>query len=154
VSELERASAVIESVTSIRPVLMRPPFGDDPLRASELARPLGLTAALWSVPTFDWRGDPATEVADRIVTGARPGAVVVLHDASHLGERRPNTVEALRQAVPVLTGQGYELVTLSELLRSARYARRWVIPRRRTGLRRVVDVVRGLKGGDSAAQSA
>ncbi len=147
VTELERTSRAIESATSVRPVLMRPPYGDDPLRVSEIAAPLGLTTVLWSVPTFDWRGDDPSDISERIVTGARPGAVVVLHDASHLGESRMNTVEALQRAVPVLAEAGYELVTVSELLRSAPYAGRWVVPRRRTGLRRIVDGARRLRGG-------
>lgn len=47
---------------------------------------------------------------------AQPGQVVLMHDG---GGDRWQTVEALRQALPVLAEQGYEFVTVSELIAMA-----------------------------------
>ena len=66
----------------------------------------------WDVDTEDWRRPGADVIAQRIMS-AQPGQVVLMHDG---GGDRWQTVEALRQALPVLVDQGYEFVTVSELI--------------------------------------
>ena len=66
----------------------------------------------WDVDTEDWRRPGSDVIAQRIMA-AQPGQVVLMHDG---GGDRSQTVEALRQALPVLAEQGYEFVTVSELI--------------------------------------
>lgn len=66
----------------------------------------------WNVDTEDWRRPGADVIAARIMA-AQPGQIVLMHDG---GGDRWQTVEALRQALPVLAEQGYEFVTVSELI--------------------------------------
>ncbi|MDQ2913767.1 MAG: polysaccharide deacetylase family protein [Chloroflexota bacterium] len=136
--ELARTSDVIEAAVGLRPRLMRPPYGmGDALRAAPVARRLGMKTVRWSVNPKDWNESDPDRISDAILAGARPGAVVVLHDgAAHGGDRSP-TLAALRTAVPQLRAQGYSLVTVSTLLKRAPWAARTVVPR--GPLRRVVD---------------
>jgi peptidoglycan/xylan/chitin deacetylase (PgdA/CDA1 family) len=73
----------------------------------------GKRVVLWDVNSFDWRGAPAGEVALRVVERARPGSIVLLHDARDGGE---TTVEAVRLIVPALRGLGLAPVTVGELI--------------------------------------
>jgi peptidoglycan-N-acetylglucosamine deacetylase len=51
-----------------------------------------------------------------ILRNARPGAIVILHDCGARGRR---TVQVLRAVLPRLRGQGYQVVTLSQLVDAA-----------------------------------
>ena len=69
----------------------------------------GLTQVLWSVDTQDWRRPGASVIAKRILNGAKPGAVILMHDG---GGNRSQTVAALKTALPQLVKRGYTLATL------------------------------------------
>ena len=66
----------------------------------------------WDVDTEDWRL-PGSDVIYQRIMSVQPGQVILMHDG---GGDRTQTVEAVRRAVPELVAQGYELVTVSELL--------------------------------------
>lgn len=66
----------------------------------------------WNVDTEDWRRPGASVIESRI-TGAYNGNIILMHDG---GGDRSQTVEALRAALPQLKAQGYEFVTIDELM--------------------------------------
>ncbi len=66
---------------------------------------------LWSLDTLDWKNRNVETIYDNIVTKARNGAVVLLHDIYS------TSVEGALQAITELQKQGYECVTVSELFR-------------------------------------
>ena len=72
----------------------------------------GYRCALGSIYPYDahlpWPGLSAAYV----LSNARPGAVIVLHEG---GDRSRRTIETLRRVLPVLRRRGYRVVTLSEL---------------------------------------
>ena len=77
----------------------------------------GYRCALGSVYPLDAAlGWPAIS-AWHIVSHARPGAVIVLHDRGARGRR---TAAVLGRVLPTLRARGYQLVTLSELARASR----------------------------------
>ena len=99
--------------------LMRPPYGEDPERVARLAREEGLSpTVMWSTHGFDWEEPPPERIAADVLGGAEPGAIVLLHDGVPPGERREcgGMVDALGRILPALRRDGYELVTVSELL--------------------------------------
>lgn len=96
-----------------RPVRwVRPPYGAVDARVRGAINDAGYRVAMWSVDPEDWRSPGSGAVASHILSRARDGAVVVLHDG---GQGRAGTVKAMRTVVPELQKRGYELVTLSEL---------------------------------------
>jgi peptidoglycan/xylan/chitin deacetylase (PgdA/CDA1 family) len=123
--ELAHDIARCQRVLNGTPVLFRPPYGEDPLRASRIAGERGLpTTALWSVDPSDWLERDPSAIADVIVDGLAPGAIVDLHDCwprhtSTPADRTP-TVEALRVALPEMIARGYASVTVSQLMAAAR----------------------------------
>jgi peptidoglycan/xylan/chitin deacetylase (PgdA/CDA1 family) len=70
----------------------------------------------WDVDPRDYETPGADAITDRVLGGVRPGSVVLLHDDRRALEP---TVAAVARTVPALQRDGYELVTVSELLRGA-----------------------------------
>jgi peptidoglycan/xylan/chitin deacetylase (PgdA/CDA1 family) len=137
--ELSATSALIETVTGIRPSLFRPPYGLGGLVAEPIARDLGMTTVLWSVNPKDWDGKDAAAIAASVLDGIEPEAVVVLHDG---GDERRSTVEALELCLPAIRSRGLALVGLSELLERSRRARRLTVVRPRGRARRGISSLR------------
>lgn len=71
----------------------------------------------WNIDTEDWRRPGASVIAERIKS-VQPGGVVLMHDG---GGDRSQTVQGLREAISYLKDQGYEFVTISELIESYPY---------------------------------
>jgi peptidoglycan/xylan/chitin deacetylase (PgdA/CDA1 family) len=112
-AELAAADTAIERATGLVPVLARPPYGGRSPRNVRAFRQAGKRVVLWDVNSFDWKGAPADDVARRVIERARPGSIVLLHEARDRGEV---TIEAVRLLVPELRARGFELVTVSTSL--------------------------------------
>ena len=136
--QLRRTSDAIESAVGFRPQLMRPPYGLGALKTAPVAARLGMKTVLWSVNPKDWEKPDPNQIVEAITAGARPGAVVALHDgAARRGDRAP-TVVALATVISRLERQGYRFVTISTLLQLAPWIAPTVFPRPKGRLRRVV----------------
>jgi peptidoglycan/xylan/chitin deacetylase (PgdA/CDA1 family) len=115
--DLKRAQETIQSVTGVRPVWFRAPFGVRWFGVGEAQRRLGLVGVMWTVMGYDWSLKPE-QVAGRIAHQVSEGAIVCLHDGREL-RVKPEigaTVEALRRAIPQLLERGYRFETVSRLL--------------------------------------
>ena len=66
---------------------------------------------LWSVDPLDWKYRNANTVYNKIVSQAHDGAIVLAHDIYQ------TSVQGALRAIDTLKSQGYEFVTVSELLR-------------------------------------
>jgi len=96
-----------------RMTLFRFPYGRCNDKALVAAADAGLRSIQWDLVTGD--PDPlvpAKTIANRILTKAHPGAIVVAH-ANGNGH---NTAAALAIALPKLKEEGYGFVTVSELI--------------------------------------
>lgn len=115
--QLERAQAVIEDVTGVRPRLARPPCGVRTPAYFAATRKLGLRTVQWDVAGFDWTRRRAPEIARAVIDGARAGSIVLLHDGDSDGKRdRRETVAALPLVIEGLRERGLGVAPLSELL--------------------------------------
>ena len=77
-----------------------------------MAMPFSDAEVGWDVDTEDWRRPGADAIYERIMS-VQPGQVILMHDG---GGDRSQTVEAVSRAVPELIAQGYQLVTINDLL--------------------------------------
>jgi peptidoglycan/xylan/chitin deacetylase (PgdA/CDA1 family) len=106
----ERGAA---SALPVRMAVMRFPYGRCDAKSLAAVADQGLLAIQWDIVTGD--PDPregARAIANRILTRAHPGAIVV----AHANGRGWHTAEALQLAIPKLKEQGYQFVTVSELV--------------------------------------
>lgn len=118
-ADLEQADAAIGAVTgrTTRP-LWSPSGGYRDARVRAIAADEGYRPILWTVDSGDWTTEATPEsVFSHIVNGASNGAIVVLHFDS------PRTVSSTAQVLPAaidtLRDQGYQLMTITELLNAS-----------------------------------
>ena len=118
--ELRSCADEVERAVGERPQLVRPPYGGDAGRTARAAAGVGLgPVVLWTILCFDWEdGAQADSIVQRVLAEAHPGAIVCLHDGDRKDSAigREVTVAALPGIVQGLRRDGYELVTVSELL--------------------------------------
>jgi len=110
---IARAERLIGSAGAPRCRWVRPPYGATNAGVRKAILEAGYNIALWSCDTNDWQLPGADTIYRRIMAGAEPGANILVHDG---GGRREQTIAAVRRAVPDLIAQGYQLVTLSEMV--------------------------------------
>jgi len=99
--------------------LIRPPFSafDDRLTAYIAHKQQHL--ALWSIDSGDWQGLGSEAIVKNVLTRVKNGSIVIFHDSDEKDQAdRTPTVEALEVILPALKAEGYELVTVSELVAS------------------------------------
>jgi peptidoglycan/xylan/chitin deacetylase (PgdA/CDA1 family) len=73
---------------------------------------------MWNVTAFDWKATSADYIERKVVRRVRGGNVILLHDGSHreLGRDRGYTVEATDRLIGRYKAEGYEFVTIPEML--------------------------------------
>ncbi len=79
----------------MEPRLWRPPWGILAPWTVDVADDFGLSIALWTADTHDWRGDPATAMLTNIEQQLVPGAVVLMHDGIGPGAPRSGCEETV-----------------------------------------------------------
>jgi peptidoglycan/xylan/chitin deacetylase (PgdA/CDA1 family) len=95
------------------PRMFRPPYGSWNHNTLRLLAKLKMLMVLWSVDTNDYRRPGVAAIVHAAVAGARPGAILLLHDA---GGDRSQTVAALPEIIAALRARGYAMVTVPKLL--------------------------------------
>jgi peptidoglycan/xylan/chitin deacetylase (PgdA/CDA1 family) len=92
-------------------VLLRPPYGAITARQKEwIEKQFGLSVIIWSVDPFDWKRPGASVIEQRILAGARPGAIILSHDI------HKQTVDAMPATLDALAAKGFKFVTVSQLI--------------------------------------
>lgn len=112
-SEVENTSAKLQLMTGLKTRLFRPPGGILDNGTAEYARSKNYAIIMWSIDTKDYQQAPAEILANRVLTQARPGDIVLMHDG---GGNRFQTIESLKIMIPELQKQRYRFVTVPELL--------------------------------------
>ena len=113
--ELKQTNEIIFSITGFRPTLFRPVGGQYTDNMISTAVKNGFKVVMWSwhQDTEDWANPGVQKIVDTVLTGTKPGNVILFHDSG--GDRR-QTLEALDKILPELKKQGYQFVTITELL--------------------------------------
>ena len=108
--EIDRTNDAIKQATGVTPAILRPPYGAVNGVVLEQLRLRGMSSILWSVDTRDWADRNSDIVCSRAVAGARPGAVILMHDIHQ------TSVSAVPCILSALKQQGYSFVTVQGLL--------------------------------------
>ncbi len=113
--ELTKCERVLNEIADYRPKLFRPPEGYLGHATETIAAESDYTPVLWTVDTRDWAHTPVETIVATVLERTESGSIILCHD--FIGRDSP-TPDALRELLPRLKEEGYELVTVSELLRS------------------------------------
>lgn len=105
--ELEETNHLIAEITGEEPEYVRPPFG---AWKEELDTEITAIPVKWTVDPLDWTTENVQEIVEKVVTDTEENDMILLHDCYE------SSVEAALQIVDILKEEGYEFVTVDELL--------------------------------------
>ena len=117
-NELTAAQDTVVEATETTPTLFRAPYGVRWLGLREAQKQLGLLGVMWTAIGLDWKLPPDA-ISKRLASHVENGAIFCLHDGRGT-QQKPDinaTLEALATLLPQLTDKGFQLVTVSDLLR-------------------------------------
>lgn len=112
VDEIQRLENYIRDLTGVElQPYFRPPFGEyDEATLADLASHGYTINVLWTIDTLGWKGLSADEINARVLDGAAPGAIVLMHVGS-----QSQDAAALPEMIHQLRAQGYTFATVAEL---------------------------------------
>ena len=113
--ELTTSMDAIEKATGQKTDLFRAPYGDYNDLLINTAQETGLYIVQWDVDSLDWKNLSATEIAMRIINGAKSGSIILCHNNGL------HTAKALPMVFSTLKNRGYEFVPIGELIYRENY---------------------------------
>ena len=112
-AELKACGQVLSRIGKKPPHLFRPPGGDYNDEVAQVAEALGYITVLWTNDPGDY-ASPGTDVIEtRVIDKISNGSIILIHD----GIRQ--TIDALPSILKYLQSQGYETVTVDQMLAHA-----------------------------------
>ncbi|MDR2657463.1 MAG: polysaccharide deacetylase family protein [Oscillospiraceae bacterium] len=110
--ELKTVADQIESLTSERPTLFRPPYGDYNDRTIVVARQEGYEVIQWNIDSLDWKNLGAQPMIAAATKSLAPGNIVLFHnDSKYL-------MDALPTILDYYVSNGYKVIPVSQILLS------------------------------------
>jgi peptidoglycan/xylan/chitin deacetylase (PgdA/CDA1 family) len=111
--EVANTGDIIYQTTGVRTSLFRPPGGIMNNGVAAYAKNNKYAVIMWSADSMDYSRPAVPRLMNNIFREAKPGGIVLMHDG---GGDRSNTVKALPEIINRFRKQGYEFVTVPELL--------------------------------------
>ena len=105
--ELTKTSNLVKDITGCGTSYVRPPFGK---WNDDLDRALSMMSVKWTIDPLDWTTQNKSQVVQKVVSKAEDNDIILLHDYYR------SSVEAALEIVDILKEQGFEFVTVEELL--------------------------------------
>ncbi len=111
--EIQKTDEILVRLGIPKPTLFRPPQGGCPADFMNVLKSTGKSAVLWNVDTRDWEHKSVEEILAVVQNSLRGGDIILFHDAVS-GES--TTIPAIKKLIPLLKTEGYQFVTVSQLL--------------------------------------
>jgi peptidoglycan/xylan/chitin deacetylase (PgdA/CDA1 family) len=110
--EIGKTNDILKSTLGLQEItLFRPPYGQAPKPVQDVCQELGLKIITWNIDTDDWRSTTNEDKMTSIVLSqVKDGSIILMHDRT---EKAYNTTAKI---IDPIRAQGYEFVTISELL--------------------------------------
>ncbi|MEG0661915.1 MAG: polysaccharide deacetylase family protein [Anaerovoracaceae bacterium] len=106
--EADKCKAAVKKATGKDATFFRPSYGNG---SEEIAKIFDLPSINWTVDTLDWKSKNKDSIVDHVKkAGNLDGQIVLMHSIYQ------SSVDASVELVPWLQEQGYQLVTVTELL--------------------------------------
>ncbi|MBS6397189.1 MAG: polysaccharide deacetylase family protein [Clostridiales bacterium] len=106
-AEISETSELIENLTGKGTEYVRPPFGtwNEGLEAE-----LDLIPVMWTIDTLDWTTANVDWIVEQVVEDAGENDIILMHDSYK------STVQAVERIVDLLEADGFEFVTVDEVI--------------------------------------
>lgn len=105
--EIIRTNEAIKKVTGEDTIYVRPPYGS---WNKEFEKELNMFPVLWTIDPLDWCSSDVSCIVKTVCDKAKENGIILMHD------QYKTTVTAALNIVDELTAEGYEFVTVDELL--------------------------------------
>lgn len=105
--EIMDTQDIIQKVTGIQTKITRPPYGSI---NSAVQYAVDQSFIMWDVDTLDWKTHNTDAILQEIKNEVSPGSIILMHDIHQ------TSIDALPTVIEYLQSQGYDLVTVNELL--------------------------------------
>ncbi|MGX7197357.1 polysaccharide deacetylase family protein [Enterococcus olivae] len=105
--EIRKTDKAIFDASGILPKTLRPPYG---AIGPESAKIIGKPIIQWDIDSYDWQSKDKDATIQRINDTVVPGGIILMHDI------HPSTIAAVADVIDNLHEQGYEIVTIEDLL--------------------------------------
>ena len=105
--EINHTNEILSNIIGEDIKFIRPPYGS---YNQNILDKTNMAFILWNVDTLDWKLRDAEKVRDYIVKKASDGDIILLHDI------HATSVDGVIMAIDILKEDGYEFVSLDELL--------------------------------------
>ncbi len=111
--DITQGLSSLEQASGTKTKVFRAPYGAFTAQQWRHASDLIDCNVIWSIDTEDWKRPGADRIRDTVLNNAYNGAVVIMHDG---GGNRSQDVQALPGIIDGLKAQGYEFVTIQQLI--------------------------------------
>lgn len=108
--EILNCNKKIKEITGVAPKLVRAPSGDYDNKSIEVAESLDMKMVQWDCDSLDWKLLSVDEMYARVTSKVQNGSILLFHNGVE------NTPAALDKILTKLEKDGYEFVTVSELV--------------------------------------
>lgn len=105
--ELIRTNEILAEITGEEVQYVRPPYGS---WNRQFEKELNMIPVLWTIDPLDWCSNNAACIAQKVCAKAEENAIILMHD------QYKTSVTAALEIIDTLTAQGYEFVTVEEIL--------------------------------------
>lgn len=106
-NSIYKTQDVVYKATGVEPAYVRPVSG---VFSEELQKRLHQPLALWTIDSQDWMTRDVDIIASTVLQYAYDGGIVVFHDIYDA------TAQALERILPQLVQQGYQIVSIEEMV--------------------------------------
>ena len=116
-AEIKQVHNRVKELTGLDMTVFRPPFGDYNDTVIEAANELGYHVIQWDVDSLDWKDYGCDSILHTVTCHKHlgNGSIILMHNGAKY------TKDALEQMIIELKSQGYEFVTVSELIYKENY---------------------------------
>jgi peptidoglycan-N-acetylglucosamine deacetylase len=116
--ELQICERVLTETIGDHARLFRAPFGAKRPAVMRTVHKMGFKPIKWSVTCYDWKATTADRVEQHAIRQIRGGDLILMHDGDHaqMGADRSHTVEATERLIRRYHDQGYEFVTIPQMM--------------------------------------
>lgn len=111
-NDIISANDAIERSCGVRPTVFRSPGGETTDLIRSVCLQEGIPVIQWNEDTKDWQSRNADSVCSEIQSNVADGNIILLHNIYD------SSAEATERILPWLVEQGYQLVTVSQLIQA------------------------------------
>lgn len=105
--EIKKANEVIAKYTGEEPCFLRPPFGS---ASKKIEKELEMIQVLWTIDTMDWSCQNEESICNTVYREIEENSIILMHD------EYPSTVRSALSIIDRLQNEGYEFVTVDEIV--------------------------------------